>query len=205
MAELAGDRDRNSSQRQPHGRGVHLRVATSAEEPALTAEAWCQMGVSLAQRRAQITGMGSRQMWEVGDWLVAGEDRAYRHLNRIKVRALAADITGYSRHTLTMAVSVSRKVKPSVRVDGLSWWHHLAVAKLDEAEQAVWLARAAEQEWSVRQLREQLNASSSPRPRIRATRLIGELVKLSLTDLPESARTELYEWWARQTSPPLTA
>lgn len=179
--------------------GAQLADRDMSERSALTAEAWCQIGVALAQRRAQITGMGSRQMWEVGDWLVTGEDGAYRHLNRLRVRALAAEITGYSRHTLTMAVSVARKVKPTVRVDGLSWWHHLAVAKLPEAEQARWLARAAEEEWSVRRLREELATSGDTARRVRPGRLVGELVKLRLSDLPEPARAELRRWWERET------
>ncbi len=167
---------------------------------ALSADAWCQIGVALAQRRTQIAGMGSRHMWEVGDWLVTGEDSAYRHLNRIRVRALAAEITGYSRHTLTMAASVARKVKPSMRVDGLTWWHHLAVAKLSEDEQAGWLAKAAEREWSVRHLREELAATSrGSRRRVRPGRLIGELVRLRLSDLPERSRAELRAWWERET------
>src|SRR5205807_8955249 len=102
---------------------------------------WYEAGDQLARGRRQLDSTGSRQMWEIGDWLVAGEDDVFKHLNRRRVRELAAGVTGYARHTLTMAASVARKVEPSRRVDGLTWWHHLAVASLDPDGQTDWLVR----------------------------------------------------------------
>jgi hypothetical protein len=163
----------------------------------LTHEAWRKAGDALARRRWQMATTGSQQMWEVGDWLVTGEDAVFARLKRTKVRELAADISGYSRHTLTMAVSVARKVPPSVRVDGLSWWHHLAVAKLGSTEQAEWLERAAEQEWTVQTLRDHLRPPLAPR-RSRSRRLVGQLTKLTIDDIPEAAIAELRAWVQRE-------
>lgn len=166
----------------------------------MTPETWYQMGRQLGQRRQEFDRGGSRQMWAIGDWMLAGEHDVHQGLKRARLRDLAVEATGYSRHTLTMASTVARKVKPAVRVDGLSWWHHLAVSGLGEEEQSEWLARAAEAEWTVPGLRERLTAAGRIRSRSagRTQRLVGEIVKLHLSDLSESTRAELRAWWDRE-------
>ena len=186
--------------------GMHAAHAPDGNHhgaSGLTEDAWRQMGSAIANRRGQLDGMGSRQMWEIGDWLVAGEDDVFKRLNRAGVRELAAGITGYAPHTLSMAASVARRVSRPTRIDGLTWWHHLAVAKLDQEQQSEWLTQAAVQEWSVKRLRSALQQAgkirrrSPPRPK----RLVAELVRLSRAEIPESAMRELDEWWRRQRSP----
>jgi hypothetical protein len=177
-----------------------MTAAQIVEPHVPTTEAsWREAGGALARQRARIAGMGSRQMWQVGDWLVQGEDEVLRHLSRSHVRTVAT-ITGYSRHTLTMAASVARKVGPRARLDELTWWHHLAVARLDQAEQRRWLERAAEQRWSPRALREELPAGSPGRgrPRHRSGRLVGELVRYRREDIPASDVARLRAWYLRE-------
>lgn len=160
--------------------------------------AWRELGGRLAQQRAELAGQGSRHMWEVGDWLMAGEDQVFRHMKRVKVRELGASITGYSAHTLKMAVCVARRVDPAVRVHGLSWWHHLHVAWLTPAEQTAWLTRAAEEGWSAEHLRTRLRDASlivRPRSANHVRRLLSELVKLRRDDIPEGMVGELARWW----------
>jgi hypothetical protein len=177
-----------------------MSASLMSEQPRSPERKWRDAGGNLAQLRRQLGATGSRQMWEVGDWLVAGEDEVFTHLTRARVRQLAAAITGYSRHTLSMAASVARKVAPSARVDGLSWWHHLVVAKLDPAAQSQWLVQAAEQEWSVRVLREQLNQTTRTprRPRSHPKRIVSELVGLKREEIPESVLADLREWCGRE-------
>ena len=180
------------------------QIAAAKESGTLdrSTDGWRATGKKLAQDRAHVEHVGSKQMWELGDWLVAGEDEVYRHLNRRKVRELAANITGYSRHTLTMAASVSRKVIPSMRIDGLTWWHHLIVAKLSPPQQGEWLTRAAEEGWSAKTLRQHLNGTTTSRRRSpdRLKSLIMELVQFSRQDIPEPTVAQLQEWWRREIS-----
>jgi hypothetical protein len=169
-------------------------------ESDLSPESWRGIGLRLASSRGRLEGSASRQMWEIGDWLRVGENRVFSNLNRIKVRALASELTGYSRHTLTMAVSVARKVDASIRVDGLSWWHHLAVANRSPDEQAEWLTRAAEEGWSVATLRVELRArgeagrpSRPPSPE-RTARLIHDVLQLRRDAVPDGLVVELRRW-----------
>jgi hypothetical protein len=162
-----------------------------------SADDWRMTGINLRRERERGDAARSRQMWSVGDWLMLGEDRVFNRLKKQRVRKLAAEITGYSQHTLVMAVSVARKVDPSVRVDGLSWWHHLAVARLPKPEQADWLCQAAEHGWSIRALRARLRqhgrTSSRPRPR-RGEQLIQQVVALGPGEVGDDLLAQLHDW-----------
>jgi hypothetical protein len=172
-----------------------VRVGEQAEED------WRMVGFKLRAERESVTSAGSRQMWSVGDWLTAGEDRVFNRLKKQTVRQVAAQITGYSQHTLVMAASVSRKVGPSVRVDGLSWWHHLVVARLPETEHAHWLCQAAEQGWSVRELRTRLSRVGQTPPRWRRHRgeqLVTQLVALGPGEVRADLLAQLQGWLDQQ-------
>jgi hypothetical protein len=175
---------------------LHLTESMGAAH-SIAEQAWCQAGATLAQKASALKSSGSRQMWEVGDWLLVGETQLFRHLKSSKIRAIASGITGYSHHTLTMAVSVSRRIEPSMRIDGLSWWHHLAVAKLPAPDMSEWLTQAAENAWSVRKLRAEMTrggvASLRPNSDL-STRLIHKLVELDWNQIPTDVRAELLEW-----------
>jgi hypothetical protein len=47
-------------------------------------------------------------------------------------------------------------VPVAIRRADLSWNHHRVVAKLVPAEQEIWLARAADERWSYRELRDHI-------------------------------------------------
>jgi hypothetical protein len=179
--------------------GVVLHAMTDGQKP-LTSDEWQNVGRSLATRRERLAGGASRQMWEIGDWLRSGEEQVFRNLNRSRVRELASELSGYSRHTLRMAVSVARRVDPSVRVDGLSWWHHLCVANRTAEEQQHWLTRAAEEGWPVAALRKEVRRAgvdsghprrSTPRP----ARVVGDLLMLRRDDIPDDLIDSLRRWW----------
>jgi len=149
-------------------------------------------------------GERSALMWDVGDWLLNGEDSVLKHKKKSAIRELACKLTGYSKHTLTMAVSVSRKVQPSIRIDGLSWWHHLSVSHLHPDHQVEWLTRAAESEWSVVRLRGELRAvdtigSSATKPKLQASdRVVKQLIQLSRDQISTSSLADLVAWWQRE-------
>lgn len=175
------------------------------EQPARangeTADDWRRIGVGLRREHERGEANRSRQMWCVGDWLIAGEDRIFSRLKKRTVRKLAVEITGYSQHTLVMAVSVSRKIDPSVRVDALSWWHHLAVAGLPADEQARWLCEAAEYGWSIRALRSRLSEQGRTSSRSRQPRgeqLVRQVVALGPGEVGDDLLAQLHTWLNEQ-------
>ncbi len=199
---------------RPVGRGAPGpdNVTSSLAPPGqllqeyMTPESWRSVGRSLSERRSHQKGTASRLMWNLGDWLLAGEDSVFMNLNRSKVRQLASELSGYSRHTLTMAVSIARKVHPSVRVDGISWWHHQCVADRAPEEQTRWLTRAAEEGWSVAALRAQIrgdvvSGKASSMSQQRAARVVHGLVRLNRSDLSEEQVVQLREWWRTEMQP----
>lgn len=169
-----------------------------SDEPA--GRDWLALGRRLAEQRSALSLAGSRHMWEVGDWLVHGENRALRRLKRDHVRRVASGVTGYACHTLKLAAIVSRRVDPEIRVDGLTWWHHVHVAWLDREQQAKWLVRAAEEGWSASRLRERLLEAGLIRRRsnrIRAQKLLAEVTRLTRAEIPDDVMRDLGAWWQR--------
>jgi hypothetical protein len=167
----------------------------------LTEDSWMRAGQELGRRRTQLGVTRSAQMWMVGDWLLAGEDRVLRNKKRSATRDAAARLTGYSKHTLTMSASVARKFDPSRRVDGLTWWHHLTVAGLEPDQQTHWLTNAAEGDWSVARLRDELRAAGRTRTDARSRRAraaVRGLTRLSRSEIPEPILAELRGWWLRE-------
>ena len=158
---------------------------------------WREAGRRLSQQRDGLGRRGSRHMWEIGDWLVAGEDQIFRRMKRMKVREVAVSITGYSMRTLKLAVSVARRIDPETRVESLTWWHHLLVAWLDRPRQVRWLTRAEEEGWSAEQLRQQLRIAgliAGPRTRLRTERLIAEVIKLDREEVTDDMAVEITRW-----------
>jgi hypothetical protein len=103
-----------------------------------------------------------------------------------------------------MAASVARKVEPSMRIEGLTWWHHLAVAKLSTSERTSWLERAMADRLSVQGLRIALrNAGHLPNHQAtsRQRRLVRELVKLKGEEFEHDMLTKLRNWWDREIGP----
>ena len=179
---------------------LHPDQHDDIDRPRLTEGAWREIGERFMHERAHSERNGSRQMWEVGDWLIAGEDVVFARLKRARVRQLAAEITGYSHHTLRMAASVARKVPPAARWPNLSWWHHLVVAKLGEPEQRRWLARTAEAGWAARTLRAELLAAglvSGTDRRTRSKAVVSQLLTLSREDMSRAMLEDIEAWWQR--------
>jgi hypothetical protein len=175
--------------------------AMSIDQPSLSPQRWRELGLQLSRRRGSLEADASRQMWEVGDWLLAGEDVVLRHLKRAEIRRVAAEVTGYSRRTLDMAVWLARRFGPTTRMEGLSWTHHTLVARLAPAEREQWLLTAAREAWSVRELRARLRPSRQPvsRPTMpRLQRAVVQLTSMRREEIDAPLVHRLREWWLRE-------
>ena len=106
----------------------------------LSIEEWLEIGKCLKE----ITG--SVQWW-IGDWLNEGEKRYGEMYSR------ALDRSDYKYMSLAQFKYVAKKIESSRRLEKLSFYHHLEVAKLTPKEQRKWLKKAEQNEWSVKELR----------------------------------------------------
>jgi hypothetical protein len=179
-----------------------IEQPATASQPVLdTTRAWYEAGRQLADAREHQKMAGSQQMWAIGDWLLVGESVLFKHLKKARVRTLAAELSTYSRHTLAMAVSVARKYDASMRIEELSWWHHLVVAGLDMTDREMWLRRAVDHGWSPRQLRAELDVQrgrSGPRRAELPRKTINQLLLLRRDDIDQDLRGRLRDWWQRE-------
>jgi hypothetical protein len=107
-------------------------------------------------RRIGVTGRSAG--WWIGDWLRYGNARFGERYVR------AARTTGYDVQTLTNMVYVASRFAIARRRESLSWSHHAELAALDPEQQEHWLAFAAEERLSVRDLRTELRNSRVLRP-----------------------------------------
>lgn len=105
-----------------------------------TIEEWDAYGCGL---RAVAEGVN----WLRGDWLTYGE-HAYGEMY-----AQAVNSTDYAEGSLRNMKYVAANVPMEVRRADLPYSHHIEVAKLDDPdEQARWLKRASDRDWSRRDL-----------------------------------------------------
>lgn len=107
-------------------------------------EDWMDYGKSLASLD------GRARQFAIGDWIVAGFDRYEQGKWETIIQLFGNDNTASIREYQT----VSSSVKSSVRTDKLSWSHHKEVATFVADKQRQWLEQAAENKWSVRQLKD---------------------------------------------------
>jgi hypothetical protein len=121
---------------------------------AVSSVAWIPQG-DLAEpdwlatgRRLGAIGRGSH--WWIGDWARHGASRWGDRYSE------AARVTGYDRSTLRSMAWIASKIDASRRNEKLTWDHHVLVASLDPAEQEYWLTRAAEEGFTVADLKLEL-------------------------------------------------
>lgn len=112
-------------------------------------EEWERVGKVLGE-------LGRAHQWWLGDWIRFGE----RKYGETYEAAMA--ITGLEYQALANYAWVAGEV--STRVESLSWSHHREVAALDPADHATWLERAEAENWSVRDLKQQIRARKATNP-----------------------------------------
>lgn len=125
---------------------------------AAEGEHWLKEGRAIAAELQTRKDRLERMMWDAGDWLTRGKER---YGDRYKI---AADLFGRALGTLRNAASVCGRIEGSRRHDNLSFDHHFTVAPLKDAkEQDRFLALAERNDWSVKELREQIREAGADR------------------------------------------
>ncbi|MEI7912311.1 MAG: hypothetical protein WCK77_21980 [Verrucomicrobiota bacterium] len=148
----------------------------------LSFEEWGALGEKLGDADRSIGFM-------IGDWINYAEQKWSEKYND------AIACTGLEYQTLANYAYVARKVQFSSREENLTFKHHLAVAKLKDAEeQKHWLDQAVRHDLSVERLRKSLNfgriateeeVQGDPADR-------GYVTYLALLN-------RIRRWWARET------
>ena len=123
---------------------IHVtRVGLQFPDNVIAFEEWQQAGSRIARA-------ANSAAWYLGDWLAYGE---FQYTDRYRT---VIDTVGVSYQTLRNYAWVARRFTLSRRRDGLTFYHHMEVARLPEEDQDRWLDQAVEQNWSVHRLRRQL-------------------------------------------------
>jgi hypothetical protein len=137
----------------------------------LTFDRWTQIGETLFH---MLDGV----QWWLGDWWSYGE----RHYGEHAPQALPL---GYALHTVQNAAWVASRIDPARRVAGLKFSHHCEVAALEPAVQDAVLAKAASEQMTVREIREEVRALKPAPSRRREFPIVVELK--GLVDALENA------------------
>lgn len=116
---------------------------------------WEQRGTEIAQALR-------RTCWDIGDWIVDGEDQH----NVSDVLDRAEVLFELTRGTLQVYASVARAFPALSRLKDLTLGHHQAVMALPADQQQALLARAVAEPLSVRQLKDIINP---PAPAVEIT------------------------------------
>lgn len=128
----------------PHGAKLY---PLSLELPDnLTIKEWGEIGVFLIQT-------GNAVQWALGDWWCSGSHRYGERKAKAQTKGIP-----YTFESLMTYGWVARSVPPSIRHRGLSFSHHMLIARYsaDPELQQKFLKRAARLKWSVSKLSEQL-------------------------------------------------
>ena len=108
---------------------------------------WAERGIGLRSELRQIEGEASRLYWDIGNWLVYGENAFPDQWSQM------ADDFGFSRETVRNMMWVASKIPPEEVKPELSWWHHQAVAALPQGDRAAVLETAIDDALSVKDTR----------------------------------------------------
>jgi N6-adenosine-specific RNA methylase IME4 len=97
--------------------------------------------------------------WWLADWLAYGETRDdwKEKLSQVVDAGLVRERTARNHKY------IGENVPPSRRREDVDFSLHAEVASLSPKEQTEWLARAADHDWSVRDLRAEIRAAARPR------------------------------------------
>jgi hypothetical protein len=129
----------------------------AAQRARTTAVAWlghADLTVNEWQTFGPRIGLVSKSAnWWLGDWVRFGQRRYDQRYKR------ASELTGYDEQTLMNLVYVAGRFDVSRRREAVSWSHHAELAKLDIADQELWLSRITAERLSVRKLRTELRSA----------------------------------------------
>lgn len=148
----------------------------------------------------RVLSFAGASAWWVGDALVYGEWN-YGEKYRAVLDHLELDYDRARDYAY-----VANNVPPAVRRPDLSFYHHRAVAKLAPVEQERWLARAAGEQWTVRQLRDAIAGEfTAPPPAgpaveptavLEAVRIPADAERVDRWRAAADAQDEAFSEWA---------
>lgn len=137
----------------------------------LSFEEWEAVGSTLKRVEKSVR-------WWIGDWMTYGE-RAYG-----ETYSQAIEVTGRSYQDLADMAYVSKAIQFSERSENLTWSHHKEVAPLEPIVRSAWLVAAEDNDWSTRELREQIKTKQqNVAPRLPKCSRCGEPCKICRIDL----------------------
>lgn len=113
----------------------------------MSAQSWEELGRYLLRLDTTLT-------WALVDWIIYGQDHQWGET----YQQLANEF-GLKVDSLYIYVSEARKI--FIRNKDLSFAHHRAVARLPENRQAFWLQSAAENKWTVAELKARISPALS--------------------------------------------
>ncbi|GAI81862.1 unnamed protein product, partial [marine sediment metagenome] len=87
---------------------------------------------------------------------------------------------GYKRSTLQKYGEIYNKVKPRMRIRGLSFNHHQLIAPLEELEQHEWLHRAKDNKWTVAVFRKEMKKPKLISERNKRLKILEEYADITL-------------------------
>jgi hypothetical protein len=131
--------------------GAITPVSLDLTDPDLPFESYEMLGAYLGR-------MNRSCSWWIGDWLVFGEGVYGERF------AQAVTATGLSEQTLLNRAYVCRNVSREMRRANLPFSVHAEVAPLPPKEQRRWLDRAAEHNWTVKDLRSNMKHRRTDTP-----------------------------------------
>lgn len=147
--ELAAlDRDQDAEIRRRFGSFVITPNGLDLQGEPVQAD-WQQVGSYLFQMQGSI-------QWLIGDWLIYGEKLKWGDIKKI------AEENEYNYTSLRMYAHVSRSL--FIRINNLSWNHHLLVASKTGEEQEAMLQYALDNRLSVAAFREWLKGEPPALP-----------------------------------------
>ena len=126
-------------------KGVELTPVALKISKEIDFKEWIEIGLNLREEARAIP------FW-IGDWVLYGE----KHYG--EEHSQAFDPTkGYDTETIRKYRFVCKTIPNGKRFPKLSFSHHLAVCHLVEKERNYWLGKAEENDWSSRELRDELS------------------------------------------------
>jgi hypothetical protein len=179
----------------PEVKAMQAQAAAETEAKEENYSLWVREGRVLGARRKSLIDGFSDLQFQIGDWLIEGEDGGFKVQKGLY--KVAEELTGYKTKSLRDFAYVARRVPPSIRIDK-PWATHQAVASLKtEALRKQALDRAIEKGWKVRDVRKAL---AKVKPEYKD--LTPRTAKEHAVDDSDAIVSSRFRTWMKSLSPP---
>lgn len=129
---------------------------------------------------AELNEAGDQLLWARADAVAFGLRKLKRDPSWLIYRTMIEQLV--AKGTLWNIASVARRVESSRRREDLSFSHHAEVAAFEPDEQEAWLADAVRHNWSVRELRDEIQRARDgrkPEPAL-SVRLVEDYYRIAV-------------------------